>query len=157
MADLKYSEDALQERLKLARETERYKVWCDVFSVFTTPVRQHFAHLMAHGYRVVAVELQHPDGRCDFKALTIAASGEAMVALEKTGARSVADPISSHPLVHYDRTCPGCNTEGVQPCAETEPCWCDKQGIGQPGVSCGDCPTRDYKQANAGVREDGNG
>ena len=27
-----------------------------------------------------------------------------------------------------------------------EPCYCDKQGIGEPGVSCGDCPTRDYKE-----------
>lgn len=26
-------------------------------------------------------------------------------------------------------------------------CWCDAQGIGEPGVSCGDCPTRDYKSA----------
>ena len=25
-------------------------------------------------------------------------------------------------------------------------CFCDRQGIGVPGVSCGDCPTRDYKQ-----------
>jgi hypothetical protein len=75
MADLKYSEDALQERLKLARETERYKVWCDVFSMFTTPVRQHFANLMAHGYRVVAVEMQHQDGRMDFTA-TVAAKSE---------------------------------------------------------------------------------
>lgn len=35
------------------------------------------------------------------------------------------------------------------PCAPkdgiTEQCYCDKQGIGEPGVSCGDCPTRDYK------------
>jgi hypothetical protein len=34
--------------------------------------------------------------------------------------------------------------------ARAEPCWCDKQGIGEPGVSCGDCPTRDYKRT-AGV------
>lgn len=27
--------------------------------------------------------------------------------------------------------------------AEPEQCWCDAQGIGKPGVSCGDCP-RDY-------------
>jgi hypothetical protein len=26
-----------------------------------------------------------------------------------------------------------------------EPCFCDRNGIGEPGVSCGDCPTRDYK------------
>ena len=24
-------------------------------------------------------------------------------------------------------------------------CFCDARGIGEPGVSCGDCPTRDYK------------
>ena len=27
-----------------------------------------------------------------------------------------------------------------------EKCWCDQNNIGEPGVSCGDCPTRDYKQ-----------
>jgi hypothetical protein len=26
-----------------------------------------------------------------------------------------------------------------------EPCFCDRNGIGASGVSCGDCPTRDYK------------
>jgi hypothetical protein len=26
-----------------------------------------------------------------------------------------------------------------------EPCFCDRKGIGAAGVSCGDCPTRDYK------------
>jgi hypothetical protein len=26
-----------------------------------------------------------------------------------------------------------------------QPCFCDKQGLGVPGVSCGDCPTRDYR------------
>lgn len=29
---------------------------------------------------------------------------------------------------------------------QPEQCWCDEQGIGKPGVSCGDCPTRDYKR-----------
>ena len=29
---------------------------------------------------------------------------------------------------------------------ESEQCWCDAQGIGKPGISCGDCPTRDYRQ-----------
>lgn len=28
--------------------------------------------------------------------------------------------------------------------AAPEQCWCDEQGIGEPGVSCGDCPLRDY-------------
>ncbi len=27
-----------------------------------------------------------------------------------------------------------------------EKCWCDQNNIGEPEVSCGDCPTRDYKQ-----------
>lgn len=31
------------------------------------------------------------------------------------------------------------------PATAPEQCWCDEQGIGEPGVSCGDCPTRDYK------------
>ena len=31
----------------------------------------------------------------------------------------------------------------------TEQCYCDKQGIGELGVSCGDCPTRDYKIGEA--------
>lgn len=35
--------------------------------------------------------------------------------------------------------------DAAQP-AQQEPCYCDKNGIGEPGVSCGDCPTRDYKQ-----------
>jgi len=30
-----------------------------------------------------------------------------------------------------------------QPPQADEPCYCDKQGIGKPGVTCGDCP-RDY-------------
>ncbi|MEY2656186.1 MAG: hypothetical protein RLZZ524_3214 [Pseudomonadota bacterium] len=29
--------------------------------------------------------------------------------------------------------------------AAQEPCFCDRMNIGEPGVSCGDCPTRDYK------------
>ena len=29
---------------------------------------------------------------------------------------------------------------------QAEPCFCDRTGLGEPGVSCGDCPTRDYKQ-----------
>lgn len=33
--------------------------------------------------------------------------------------------------------------------AETEPCWCDRQQIGEPGVSCGDRPTRDYQLRGA--------
>ena len=32
-----------------------------------------------------------------------------------------------------------------QPATAPEQCWCDEQNIGEPGVSCGDCPTRDYK------------
>lgn len=32
------------------------------------------------------------------------------------------------------------------PAAPAEPCYCDRMGIGVPGVSCGDCP-RDYKPA----------
>lgn len=34
-----------------------------------------------------------------------------------------------------------------------EPCYCDRMGIGVPGVSCGDCP-RDYKPAPAAPRPD---
>ena len=26
-----------------------------------------------------------------------------------------------------------------------EQCFCDRNNLGKPGVSCGDCPTRDYK------------
>ena len=36
------------------------------------------------------------------------------------------------------------NNTPTQPAQET--CWCDQNNIGEPGVSCGDCPTRDYKQ-----------
>lgn len=35
-----------------------------------------------------------------------------------------------------------------QPAAQPEPCFCDKNKLGEPGVSCGDCPTRDYKSAS---------
>ena len=35
-------------------------------------------------------------------------------------------------------------TAAAQPAQQQ--CWCDQQDIGAPGVSCGDCPTRDYKQ-----------
>lgn len=48
------------------------------------------------------------------------------------------------------------SVEGVG--SEAEDCFCDKQGIGAPGVSCGDCPKRDYKSAAAspaGVQGDG--
>ena len=34
------------------------------------------------------------------------------------------------------------NAKMLQP--ESEPCHCDAMGIGEPGVTCGDCP-RDYK------------
>jgi hypothetical protein len=40
------------------------------------------------------------------------------------------------------------DADGVTASGEAEPCWCDKQGIGEPGVSCGDCPTRDYKRSS---------
>jgi hypothetical protein len=36
-----------------------------------------------------------------------------------------------------------------QPAAQPDPCFCDRMKLGEPGVSgvsCGDCPTRDYKQ-----------
>jgi hypothetical protein len=33
------------------------------------------------------------------------------------------------------------------PSAQPEACFCDRNNLGVPGVSCGDCPTRDYKQA----------
>lgn len=32
----------------------------------------------------------------------------------------------------------------LQPAVPQETCYCDKTGIGEPGVSCGGCPTRDY-------------
>lgn len=34
---------------------------------------------------------------------------------------------------------------------EPKPCWCDVQGIGEPNVSCGDCPNRDYKVPKARI------
>lgn len=34
-----------------------------------------------------------------------------------------------------------------------ETCWCDEQGIGEPGVSCGDCPIRDYKPAAQAAKD----
>lgn len=39
---------------------------------------------------------------------------------------------------------------GNMPAAPQEPCWCDKNNIGEPGVSCGDCPTRDYAALRLG-------
>ena len=30
-----------------------------------------------------------------------------------------------------------------------ELCFCDRNNIGEPGVSCGDCPNRDYRQEPA--------
>jgi hypothetical protein len=35
------------------------------------------------------------------------------------------------------------------PAQEEELCHCDKNNLGEPGVSCGDCPTRDYKTPTA--------
>ena len=32
---------------------------------------------------------------------------------------------------------------GAQPAPKQDQCWCDATGIGEPGVSCGDCP-KDY-------------
>jgi len=32
----------------------------------------------------------------------------------------------------------------IKPAQKQNECWCDAMGIGKPGVSCGDCPTRDY-------------
>lgn len=36
------------------------------------------------------------------------------------------------------------HTFGPEP--NQDKCWCDEMGIGKPGVSCGDCPTRDYAE-----------
>jgi len=36
------------------------------------------------------------------------------------------------------------NEKSVLAASEHPPCFCDARGIGVPGVSCGDCPTRDY-------------
>lgn len=62
-AERTYTEAELQERLKQARDMARAMAWRDIFVLFRDANRQHFANLMAHGYFVVAVELQHPDGR----------------------------------------------------------------------------------------------
>ena len=35
----------------------------------------------------------------------------------------------------------------------TELCYCDQNNIGVPGVSCGDCPTRDYVTVPKSVSE----
>lgn len=35
----------------------------------------------------------------------------------------------------------------------TLPCFYDRTGLGEPGVSCGDCPTRDYKRADGQPQE----
>lgn len=35
---------------------------------------------------------------------------------------------------------------GGRPVQQPTPCFCDQNNIGAPGVSCGDCPTRDYAQ-----------
>jgi hypothetical protein len=40
------------------------------------------------------------------------------------------------------------------PTAQPEACFCDRNNLGVPGVSCGDCPTRDYKQAAPVSAED---
>ena len=37
--------------------------------------------------------------------------------------------------------------------AQPEQCWCDTHNIGKPGVSCGDCPTRDYKRPERSTHE----
>jgi hypothetical protein len=34
-------------------------------------------------------------------------------------------------------------------------CWCDLNKLGEPGVSCGDCPTRDYKRINGNTHDSG--
>ena len=31
----------------------------------------------------------------------------------------------------------------------SEPCYCDRMGIGDPAASCGDCPTRDWNKVPA--------
>lgn len=51
-------------------------------------------------------------------------------------------------------SCRPASSQPVQP----EPCFCDANNIGAPGVSCGDCPTRDYKPvqpAEAWISEKG--
>mgnify|MGYP003405135758 FL=1 len=47
-------------------------------------------------------------------------------------------------LVMIDDALRDAKAQQEQPAQET--CWCDQNNIGEPGVSCGDCPTRDYKQ-----------
>ena len=41
----------------------------------------------------------------------------------------------------------------AQPAPKQEQCWCDATGIGEPGVSCGDCP-KDYAAPVQAQRQD---
>jgi hypothetical protein len=69
MAEPIYTEEQYQDRLKIARDLARAMAWRDIFEVFSDHHRRHFANLMAHGYKVVGIELQHPDGRRNSTAL----------------------------------------------------------------------------------------
>ncbi len=47
--------------------------------------------------------------------------------------RGIKAPIALHPAIK----------QAAREVIANEPCFCDRQQIGVPGVSCGDCP-RDY-------------
>lgn len=64
--------------------------------------------------------------------------------------RSVCGDFSPGPCDNPE--CPALRT--TPPAAPVqELCFCDANGIGEPGVSCGDCPTRDYKKPPAAQPE----
>lgn len=59
-----FNEDAshVQLRLKIAREAATYKAWCDLLEAFTETQRQHIANLMAHEWKIVAIDIQSKHG-----------------------------------------------------------------------------------------------
>ena len=51
-----------------------------------------------------------------------------------------------HRVTHWEEGRPDRNdTLKLLQSKLAEQCFCDRNNLGKPGVSCGDCPTRDYK------------
>ena len=61
-----------------------------------------------------------------------------------------AQPLKSRPdfMAGYNAGMDDAKRMARMDVAQPEPCYCDRMQIGDPSVSCGDCPTRDYNQVN---------
>ena len=63
-----------------------------------------------------------------------------MIQLTREEVQQVLEGLRSYP-----HTSDWDNGHSIMQSKLSEQCFCDRNNLGKPGVSCGDCPTRDYK------------